>query len=131
MRLSSRLRKNPGWLRRMRPEPSREQHHSLFLTGWRTAIEVHCKQSRPLSRPFGSCHSFHEVAHPHQVVHGRGKGEQPLNHGSRTKLANKGNEMASMVGYMVTEPLENQHRPLLEITAETFRRPASETDGRR
>lgn len=48
------------------------------------------------------------------------------------KLANKGNGTAAMVGYTVNGLLmENRHRLLLGINVETFRGPASETDGGR
>lgn len=45
------------------------------------------------------------------------------------KLANKGNGTAAMVGYTVNGLMENRHRLLLGINVETFRGPASETDG--
>lgn len=47
------------------------------------------------------------------------------------KLANKGNETAAMVGYTVNGLMENRHRLLLGINVESFRGPASETDGGR
>ena len=47
------------------------------------------------------------------------------------KLANKGNGTAAMVGYIVNGLMENRHRLLLGINVETFRGPASETDGGR
>lgn len=47
------------------------------------------------------------------------------------KLANKGNGRAAMVGYMVNGLMENRHRLLLGIHVESFRGPASETDGGR
>lgn len=47
------------------------------------------------------------------------------------KLANKGNSTAAMVGHTVNGLMENRHRLLLGINAETFRGPASETDGGR
>jgi IS5 family transposase len=47
------------------------------------------------------------------------------------KLANKGNGTAAMVGYTVNGLMENRHRLLLGINVETFRGPASETDGGR
>lgn len=46
-------------------------------------------------------------------------------------LANKGNGTAAMVGYTVNGLMENQHRLLLGINVESFRGPASETDGGR
>lgn len=46
-------------------------------------------------------------------------------------LANKGNGTAAMVGYTVNGLMENRHRLLLGINVETFRGPASETDGGR
>jgi transposase len=45
------------------------------------------------------------------------------------KLANKGNGTAAMVGYTVNGLMENRHRLLLGINVESFRGPASETDG--
>ncbi len=45
------------------------------------------------------------------------------------KLANKGNGTAVLVGYTVNGLLENRHRLLLGINVESFRGPASETDG--
>jgi hypothetical protein len=47
------------------------------------------------------------------------------------KLANKGNGTAAMVGYTVNGLMENRHRLLLGIHVESFRGPASETDGGR
>jgi transposase len=47
------------------------------------------------------------------------------------KLANKGNGTAAMVGYTVNGLMENRHRLLLGINGESFRGPASETDGGR
>lgn len=47
------------------------------------------------------------------------------------KMANKGNGTASMVGYTVNGLMENRHRILLNIGAEIFRGPASETEGGR
>ena len=47
------------------------------------------------------------------------------------KLANKGNGTAAMVGYTVNGLMENRHRFLLGINVETFRGPASETEGGR
>lgn len=47
------------------------------------------------------------------------------------KLANKGNGTAAMVGYTVNGLMENRHRLLLGINVESFRGPASETDGGR
>lgn len=47
------------------------------------------------------------------------------------KLANKGNGSAAMVGYTVNGLMENRHRILLGIGVETFRGPASETEGGR
>lgn len=47
------------------------------------------------------------------------------------KLANKGNRTAALVGYTVNGLMENRHRLLLGINVETFRGPASETDGGR
>lgn len=45
------------------------------------------------------------------------------------KLANKGNGTAAMVGYTVNGLMENRHRLLLGINVESFRGPASETNG--
>jgi transposase len=45
------------------------------------------------------------------------------------KLANKGNGSAAMVGYTVNGLMENRNRILLGINVETFRGPASETEG--
>jgi transposase len=45
------------------------------------------------------------------------------------KLANKGNGTAALVGYTVNGLMENRHRFLLGINVETFRGPASETEG--
>lgn len=45
------------------------------------------------------------------------------------KLANKGNGTASMVGYTVNGLMENRNRILIGINVETFRGPASETEG--
>jgi transposase len=65
------------------------------------------------------------------------RGEQRSNqtHVSTTdpdaKLANKGNGTAAMVGYTVNGLMENRHRLLLGINVETFRGPASETEGGR
>jgi transposase len=47
------------------------------------------------------------------------------------KLANKGNGTAAMVGYTVNGLMENRHRLLVGINVETFRGPASETEGGR
>lgn len=47
------------------------------------------------------------------------------------KLANKGNGTAARVGYTVNGLMENRHRFLLGINGESFRGPASETDGGR
>jgi transposase len=47
------------------------------------------------------------------------------------KLANKGNGTLAMVGYTVNGLMENRHRLLLGINVESFRGPASETDGGR
>jgi transposase len=47
------------------------------------------------------------------------------------RLANKGNGTAAMVGYTVNGLMENRHRLLLGINVESFRGPASETDGGR
>ena len=47
------------------------------------------------------------------------------------KLANKGNGTAAMMGYTVNGLMENRHRLLLGINVESFRGPASETDGGR
>lgn len=47
------------------------------------------------------------------------------------KLANKGNGTAAMVGDTVKGLMENRHRLLLGINVESFRGPASETDGGR
>ena len=47
------------------------------------------------------------------------------------KLANKGNGTAAMVGYTVNGLMENRHRLLVGINVESFRGPASETDGGR
>jgi transposase len=48
------------------------------------------------------------------------------------KLANKGNGTAAVVvGYTVNGLMENRHRLLLGINVESFRGPASETDGGR
>lgn len=45
------------------------------------------------------------------------------------KLANKGNGSAAIVGYTVNGLMENRNRILLGINVETFRGPASETEG--
>jgi transposase len=45
------------------------------------------------------------------------------------KLANKGNGTAAMVGDTVNGLMENRHRLLLGINVESFRGPASETNG--
>lgn len=45
------------------------------------------------------------------------------------KLANKGNGTASIVGYTVNGLMENRNRILLGIGVESFRGPASETEG--
>lgn len=47
------------------------------------------------------------------------------------KLANKGNGTAAMVGYTVNGLMENRHRLLVGLNVETFRGPASETEGGR
>lgn len=47
------------------------------------------------------------------------------------KLVNKGNGTAAMVGYTVNGLMENRHRLLLGINVESFRGPASETEGGR
>jgi transposase len=47
------------------------------------------------------------------------------------KLASKGNGTAAIVGYTVNGLMENRHRLLLGINVETFRGPASETEGGR
>jgi transposase len=65
------------------------------------------------------------------AFHGERRSNQ--RHGSTTdpdaKLANKGNGTAAMEGYTVNGLMENRHRILVGITVETFRRPASETEG--
>lgn len=45
------------------------------------------------------------------------------------KLANKGNGTGAIVGYTVNGLMENRNRILLGINVETFRGPASETEG--
>jgi len=45
------------------------------------------------------------------------------------RLANKGSGSAAMVGYTVNGLMENRNRILLGINVETFRGPASETEG--
>jgi transposase len=50
---------------------------------------------------------------------------------SDAKLANQGNGTAAIVGYTVNGLMENRHRLLLGINVESFRGPASETDGGR
>jgi hypothetical protein len=47
------------------------------------------------------------------------------------KLAKNGNRTAAMVDYTVNGLMENQHRLVLGSNVETFRGPASETDGGR
>ncbi len=47
------------------------------------------------------------------------------------KLANKGSGTAAIVGYTVNGLMENRHRLLLGLNVESFRGPASETDGGR
>jgi transposase len=63
----------------------------------------------------------------------RGEKRSNKTHVSKTdpdaKLANKGNGSAAMVGYTVNGLMENRNRILLGINVETFRGPASETDG--
>jgi transposase len=63
----------------------------------------------------------------------RGERRSKQTHVSTTdpdaKLANKGNGTAAIVGYIVNGLMENRHRFLLGIKVESFRGPASETDG--
>jgi hypothetical protein len=40
-------------------------------------VETRCGARCALRHRVGSCRGLHEIAHPHQVVHGRGEGEQP------------------------------------------------------
>jgi transposase len=65
----------------------------------------------------------------------RGESRSNQTHVSTTdpdaKLANKGNGTAAMVGYTVNGLMENRHRLLVGINVETFRGPASETEGGR
>ena len=65
----------------------------------------------------------------------RGERRSNQTHGATTdpdaKLANKGNGTAAMVGSTVNGLMENRHRLLLGINVETFRGPASETEGGR
>jgi hypothetical protein len=46
-------------------------------------------------------------------------------------LAHKGNGTRAVVGYTVNGLMENRHRPLLGITVESFRGPASEMEDER
>jgi hypothetical protein len=63
----------------------------------------------------------------------RGARRSHQTHGSTTdpdaKLANKGNGTAARGGYTVNGLMENRHRLWLGIKVESFRGPASETDG--
>ena len=45
--------------------------------GWHPTVEVRWRPWCARRNPVGSCRGLHEIAHPHQVVHGRGEGEQP------------------------------------------------------
>ena len=74
---------------------------------------------------------YQDTGNPSVAFHGERRSNQT--HVSTTdpdaKLANKGNGAAAMVGYTVNGLMENRHRILLGINVETFRGPASETDG--
>lgn len=63
----------------------------------------------------------------------RGEKRSNKTHVSKTdpdaKLANKGNGTASIVGYTVNGLMENRNRILIGIGVESFRGPASETEG--
>ena len=69
------------------------------------------------------------------TVNFRGERRSNQTHRSTTdpdaKLANKGHGTAAIVGYTVNGLMENRHRRLLGINVESFRGPASETDGGR
>ena len=75
----------------------------------------------------------HDPGNP--TVTFRGERRSNQTHRSTTdpdaKLANKGNGTAAIVGYTVNGLMENRHRLLLGINVESFRGPASETDGGR
>jgi transposase len=75
----------------------------------------------------------HDPGNP--TVTFRGERRSNQTHVSTTdpdaKLANKGNGTAAIVGYTVNGLMENRHRLLLGINVESFRGPASETDGGR
>jgi hypothetical protein len=72
-----------------------------------------------------------DAGNPSVAFHGERRSNQT--HVSTTdpdaKLANKGNGTAAIVGYTVNGLMENRHRLLVGINVETFRGPASETDG--
>lgn len=69
------------------------------------------------------------------IITFRGERRSNQTHVSTTdpdaKLAHKGNGTAAMVGYTVNGLMENRHRLLVGINVETFRGPASETEGGR
>ena len=75
----------------------------------------------------------HDPGNPAVLLRGERRSNQT--HRSTTdpdaKLANKGNGTAAIVGYTVNGLMENRHRLLLGINVESFRGPASETDGGR
>lgn len=72
-----------------------------------------------------------DEGNPTVDFHGEKRSNQT--HVSKTdpdaKLANKGGGTAAMVGYTVNGLMENRNRILLGINVETFRGPASETEG--
>jgi hypothetical protein len=76
-----------------------------------------------------------DQASGHRPVTFSGERRSNQTHGSTTdpdaKLANNGHGTAAMVGYTVNDLMENRPRLLLGITVESFRGPASETDGGR
>src|SRR5450759_2855788 len=65
-------------MRAMCPKPTHTSPRRPSVMGPPTVVT--CCGSRCARRNrVGSCCGLHEIAHPHQVVHGRGEGEQPAN----------------------------------------------------
>lgn len=97
-------------------------------------IEVFLKPSEYKKR-IRSLDSEKEDEPGNPTIDFRGEKRSNATHVSTTdqdaRLANKGNGTASMVGYTVNGLMENRHRILLNIGAEIFRGPASETKGGR
>ena len=73
----NRLRKNPSCMRLISLKFYSEHSRSPSSLGWSPTVGVCCGPWCARRDLVGSCRSFHEIAHPHQVVHGRCEGEQP------------------------------------------------------